>query len=99
MTSLTAVKFQLHVLNPNCSLNHPVAAVAKSPEEGSKEGAGDKGGGRKETSQHCASGPAPPPSSAAGAHHGRPAGWTQPGTPHPSPEAAQPESARHPAGC
>ena len=80
------------------SLNYPVAAVVERPEEGSEKGTGGKVGGREEASEHRAPGPAPPPQPTAGACQDRPAGWTQPGTPHPSPAAAEPESALSLAG-
>lgn len=70
------------------TLTHPAATVAESPEEGGEEGADGESGGGEEASEHCAPGPAPPPQPAAGARQERPAGWTQPGSPHPSPTAA-----------
>lgn len=73
-------------------------AVAESPEESSKEGANGKGGVGEEASKHGASGAAPAPQPAAGPCEERPAHWAQPGAAHPSPAAAQPESAYHPAG-
>lgn len=82
----------------SCSLTRPVAAVAERPEEVGKEGAGGKGGDGEEASEHCAPGSAPPPQPTAGARQDRPADRKQPGTSHLSPAAAQPESARHPAG-
>lgn len=72
--------------------------VAESPKEGGKEGADDEDGGREKAPEHRAPGPAPSSQPAAGARQERPADWMQPGSPHPSPATAQPDTARCPAG-
>ena len=80
------------------SLTHPAPAVAESPEKSCEKGAAGEGGCGEEASEHGAPDTASPPQPAAGACEERRAGRTQPGAPHPSPAAAQPESACHPAG-
>lgn len=76
----------------------PLPAAPESPEEGGEKGAGGEVGGGEEASEHGAPGPTSPSQPAAGARQEGPAGRTQPGATHPRPKAAQPESARHPAG-